>query len=87
MGCNAGYYESRHAQNHEDHGRQGKSGRYRSGACRWMDWDFLVPIERPLLSLHAENSMISTFRATAALPMTAECPFLLVLFQYDNYMP
>ena len=41
----------------------------------------------PLLALLTESSMKSTLRAPAAYPAAAQSPPLLVLLQYDNYMP
>ena len=48
--------------------------------------DFAPALKHPVLSLAKEASMISTLRATAAMPTAADSPPLLVLLQCDNYM-
>jgi len=67
-------------------GRQGKS---RDG--RWSDVTEEIEIfgltGHPVLALPGESSMISKHRAPSAYPKAAQNPPLLVLLQYDNYMP
>jgi hypothetical protein len=48
---------------------------------------FLASPGHPLLALLTESSTISTRRAPSAYPAAAQSPPLLVLLQYDNYMP
>jgi hypothetical protein len=48
--------------------------------------DFALTLKHPALSLEAETSMISTIEVTAAIPTAADCPPLLMLLQYDNYI-
>lgn len=43
--------------------------------------------KHPLLALLPESSTISMLWAPAAHPIAAHSPPLLVLLQYDNYMP
>jgi hypothetical protein len=69
-------------------GRQDKNGAPSVGVyVIGLIGDFAPTLKHLVLSLAAENSMISKLQAAAAMPTATDSPPLLELLQYDNHMP